>query len=177
MDLRDFQENRKIDLKKNKENEKNRLDRIREKEITVNTVNIVDTVVTEKNSQTHKYLKLLTILPYKIKAIDFRLVNIVISSADITMPTEYFIKKILKLKYKRAELVEQYTLLSNIFNALPKRDRDCVGNIIVNNCQIRQVGQQLGIKKRTLFRHLERINNKFGEAYNNLVKEQVKRRK
>lgn len=99
------------------------------------------------------------------------------SSLDVTMPTEFFIKKLLKLKYKRADLVEQYILLSNIFNALPKRDRDCVGNIIVNNCQIRQVSQQLGVKERTLFSHLERINNKFGEAYNNLVKEQVKRRK
>ena len=143
----------------------------------MNTVNRENSVVTKENSQTHKYLKLLTNLPYKIKAIDLRLVNIVISSTDITMPTEYFIKKILKLKYKRAELVEQYILLSNMFNALPKCDRDCVGNIIVNNCQIRQVSQQLGVNKRTLFRHLERIDNKFGEAYNNLVKEQVKRRK
>lgn len=130
-----------------------------------------------KDSQTHKYLKLLTNLPYKIRAIDLRLVNMVISSTDITMPTEYFIQRILKLKYKRAELVEQYILLSNMFNALPKLDRDCVGNIIVNNCQIGQVSQQLGVNTRTLFRHLERIDNKFGEAYNNLVKEQVKRRK
>lgn len=130
-----------------------------------------------ENSQTHKYLKLLTNLPYKIRAIDLRLVNMVMSSTDITMPTEYFIQRILKLKYKRAELVEQYILLSNVFNALPKRDRDCVGNIIVNNCQIRQVSQQLGVNIRTLFRNLKRIDNKFREAYNNLVKEQVKRRK
>lgn len=130
-----------------------------------------------QKSQTHEYLKLLNTLPYKIRVIDLKLVNMVISSADITMPTEYFIKRILKLKYKRAELVEQYILLSNLFNALPKRDRDCVGNIIVNNCQIRQVGEQLGVKERTLFRHLARIDNKFEEAYNNLVKEQVKRRK
>ena len=130
-----------------------------------------------KNSQTHKYLKLLTILPYRIKVIDFKLINTTMSSLDVTMPTEYFIQRILKLKYKRAELVEQYILLSNMFNALPKRDRDCIGNIIVNNCQIGQVSQQLGVNKHTLFSHLERIDNRFGEAYNNLVKEQVKRRK
>lgn len=130
-----------------------------------------------KTNQKYEYLKLLTILPYRIKVIDFKLINTTMSSLDVTMPTEFFIKKLLKLKYKRAELVEQYILLSNMFNVLPKRDRDCVGNIIVNNCQIRQVSQQLGVKERTLFSHLERINNKFGEAYNNLVKEQVKRRK
>ena len=143
----------------------------------MNTVNKENTVVTKETSQTHKYLKLLTNLPYRIKVIDFKLINTTMSSLDVTMPTEFFIKKILKLKYKRADLVEQYILLSNIFNALPKCDRDCVGNIIVNNCQIRQVSQQLGVNKRTLFRHLERIDNKFKEAYNNLVKEQVKRRK